>query len=99
MSKYYGETVGYNSKGTKSVASRCGYSGIRSAAQSWDGSVIAVIRDDKEGNPVFEIEITDESSLYGDTIFSGSLEELKEALEAYNTMKTGDDYSWGERDN
>ena len=98
MSKYYGETVGYNSKGTGSVASRCGHTGIRSSAQSWDGSVIAVIRDDKEGNPIFEIEITDESSIYGDTVFSGTIEELKEALEAYDTMKTGDDYSWGERD-
>lgn len=80
MSKYYGETLGYNSRGSGSVASRCGHTGIRSAAQSWDGSLIAVIREDKDGNPIFELEISDESSIYGETVFSGTLDELETQL-------------------
>lgn len=84
MSKYYGETFGYNSKGSGSVASRCGHTGIRSAAQSWDGSVIAVIKSDREGNPIFEIEMADDSSIYGDLVFSGTFEELKELFENYD---------------
>lgn len=88
MSKYYGETFGYNSKGTNGVASRCGHTGIRSSAQSWDGSVIAVIKDDREGNTIFEIEMTDDSSIYGDTVFSGTFEELK-AL--FNNYEKGQD--------
>lgn len=86
MSKYYGETCGYNKNGSTGVASRCGHTGIRSSAQSWDGSVIAVIRDDKEGNPVFEIEITGDSSIYGDTVFSGTIEELKRVLISYSQV-------------
>lgn len=77
MSKYYGSTEAINYHTT--VASRRGYKGIRSSAQTWDGSLIAVARDSGK-EVVFEIEISDESSLYGKTFFSGTLEELKSLL-------------------
>lgn len=81
MSKYYGETFGYNRNGSGSVASRCGHTGIRSAAQSYDGSLIALAIDNKDGDTIFELEIADDSSIFGETIFSGTLEELKERLQ------------------
>ena len=78
MSKYYGSTYAIN--GTTTVAGRRGFKGIRSAAQTWDGSIIAIARDQQDGTTVFEIELSDESSLYGKTVFSGTLEELKSKL-------------------
>lgn len=95
MSKYYGETLGYNSKGSGSVASRCGHTSIRSAAQSWDGSVIVILRDkynyelaeDKTDIPIVNVEISDNSSIYGDKVFSGTIEELKDVLLKYMEEK------------
>lgn len=78
MSKYYGSTYAINGKTT--VAGRRGFKGIRSAAQTWDGSIIAIAKDQEDGKTIFEIELSDESSLYGNTVFSGTLDELKAKL-------------------
>lgn len=79
MSKYYGSTVAID--GNTGVATRRGFKGIRSAAQTFDGSLIAVARDNKDGKTIFEIEINKyDSNLYGKTMFSGTLKDLEKIL-------------------
>lgn len=69
MSKYYGQVKG----SADTVASRRGTekSGIRVSAQSWDGSVIVCMHNDR-----VDIEMSQDSSMHGTTMFSGTLEEL-----------------------
>lgn len=76
MAKFYGQV----SNGVSTTASRVGHQGIRASAQSYDGSVITSLRYDDEGKLMVHIEIADSSSMYGDTVFRGTLEELKEKL-------------------
>lgn len=74
MNKYCGQVRGQS----ETVASRRGSedSGLRVPAQSYDGSVIIVMHDDK-----VTIEIADGvSSFYGQSYFHGTIEELKERL-------------------
>ena len=79
MSKFYGQ-VGEGG-GARSFATRCGHQNIRAAAQTWEGSLIAIARKSRDGEIYFEIEINaDDSSNYGKTIFSGSLDELAQKL-------------------
>lgn len=80
MSKYYGSCYAIN--GNTTVAGRRGYEGIRSAAQTWEGSLIAIAKDKtyKSEETIFELEVSDDSSMYGETIFTGTLEELKARL-------------------
>ena len=77
MSTYYGQVIG----SAETVASRRGTSksGIRASAQSWDGSVIVVMRKGR-----VEIEISNGSDAYGYTEFSGTIDELKTALRNWN---------------
>lgn len=74
MSTFYGQVVGSSA----TTASRRGtqISGIRSSAQSWNGSVIVYMH----GDGIVDIEIAEGSALYGKTYFSGTIEELKEVL-------------------
>ena len=78
MAQFYGQVSG----SAATTASRAGSkrSGIRASAQSWDGSVIVTARDGKDGAPVFGIEVSDLSELYGEKLFSGSLDELRKRL-------------------
>ena len=77
MAKYYG-TV----KGNRGAATRIGSSssGLMTSAQSWNGSLITYVHDGKGSEPVFDIEISEGSSVYGSRVFSGTLRELKERL-------------------
>lgn len=78
MAQFYGQVLGR----ADTAASRTGSkrSGIRASAQTWDGSVIVTAREGKDGAPVFSIEVSDLSDLYGVKLFSGSLDELRERL-------------------
>lgn len=76
MANYYGEVI---SDRATSTASRCGSRSIRAAAQSWEGSLIAITRQ-INGETVFEIEVNEGSSAYGDRIFKGTLDQLIERL-------------------
>lgn len=73
MATYYGQVKG----NAETTAARRGTekSGLRVSAQSWEGSVIVVMRDG-----TVEIEIAEGSGMYGYTEFTGSIEELKAAL-------------------
>lgn len=79
MAKYYG-TV----RGNRGEATKCGSaeSGIRAAAQSYDGSVIIRIWDGGDGKDRIDLSIGEGSTTYGRTYFCGTLEELKAKLSA-----------------
>ena len=78
MAAFYGQVSGSGS----TTASRTGTkrTGIRASAQTWDGSVIVTAREGKDGAPVFGIEVSGLYELYGEKIFSGSLDELRAIL-------------------
>ena len=72
-------------KGCRGEATRCGSksSGVRASVQSWNGSLVSYMDLDDNGNPVITLKASEGSSGYGsETIFSGSLEELKAKLKA-----------------
>lgn len=78
MSKLYGSLQGNRGEVTK-----CGSknSGMRASVQSWDGSLIVYMDLDDNDKPIITLKTSEGSSGYGnETIFRGSLEELKERL-------------------
>jgi hypothetical protein len=81
MSKYYGMV-----KGGSGAATRCGTakSGIRTAAQSYGGSVIVELNDDKTGSddPLVTIYLIEGSGNIssGAPRFRGSIDELADQL-------------------
>ena len=74
MSEFYGQIKGK----AQGLATREGSksSGLRVSCQSYNGSVIVATQ--KSG--VFSIEVSDESSFYGTTIWTGTVDELKRSL-------------------
>lgn len=84
MSKYYGQVIG----AAETVGSRRGYKGIRSSAQTWDGSLIVIAKDNKEGKTVWQIEYSDVSEAYGKKLFEGSLEDLVDLFESNHCYQT-----------
>ena len=77
MSKFYGTIIGQ----ARTPATRCGSKKIRTAAQSYDGSVITELSYDNESNELMvEIEVNDGTSMFGRTIFRGTFNEFIEKL-------------------
>lgn len=80
MSAFYG-TI----EGQRGPAIRCGSkgSGIKAAAQSWDGSVIINLRykNYDDGPLMVQVNTSDGSSAYGAQIWEGTFSEFKELLE------------------
>lgn len=72
MATYYGQVKGGGTAATRTGTKN---SGIRVSAQSYDGSVIVDLRDGK-----VSIETAKDSSFYGRTIFTGTIEELETKL-------------------
>lgn len=85
MSKFYGCV-----RGNRGCATRGGSanSGFKASAQSYDGSVITYLDYDHDNNLRVRIDLADGSSSYGDMKFSGTFEELKEALETWELLKS-----------
>lgn len=75
MSAFYGTVVGQ----AATSATRRGSNFIRTSAQSWDGSVCVVLQY-QDGELKVVIETASGSSVYGNTIFRGTLEELEKKL-------------------
>lgn len=75
MSAFYGTVIG----SAQTPATRRGYSDIKVAAQSWDGSVITRLYY-KDDELMCQLQTVEGSSTYGYTIFEGTLEELKARL-------------------
>lgn len=75
MSKFYGTVVG----SADTVATRRGFHDIKTAAQSWDGSIITRLWY-KDDTLMVDIEHSSDSSTYGRTVFSGTVDELLKKL-------------------
>ena len=78
MSKLYGSL-----QGCRGEATRCGSknSGMRASVQSWNGSLISYMDLDENEKPIITLKTSDGSSCIGfETIFRGSLEDLKKKL-------------------
>lgn len=88
MSAFYG-TI----EGQRGPATRCGSlsSGIKAAAQSWDGSVVVNLRYQERfdsGSPLMvEIRTSNDSSAYGAAAWEGTFDEFKEMLAHDNERK------------
>lgn len=77
MATFYGQI-----SGNRGTASRLGsmQSGLKVSAQSWNGSVITQLSYDSKDTLKIKLSIDDGSSFYGETMFNGTLEELKAVL-------------------
>lgn len=75
MSKFYGTVSG----SARTEATRRGFNSIKVAAQSWDGSVITSMH--YHGNDLMVgLDFSDDSSTYGQSLFYGTFQELKDKL-------------------
>ena len=80
MSALYGSLQGCRGEATRTASKN---SGIRASVQSWNGSLVSYMDLDENGQPVVTLKTSEGSSGYGsETIFRGSLEELKAKLKA-----------------
>ena len=77
MAKFYGQV-----NGGRGTATRVGHQGIRTAAQSYDGSVITELTYNDEGKLMVDICTDDCSTSYGRRIFYGTYEEFVAKLKA-----------------
>ena len=78
MSKFYG--TARDPWGGRGTATRCGHKGIRTTAQSYDGSVIVDMSYDRNDELVVEVEVSKGSSTSGTQVFRGRLDELANIL-------------------
>ena len=82
MATFYGQVFGKASTGASRTGSR--NSGIRTSAQSYDGSVIVELRQPRDGEgdggPIVTVEVSDGTSSYGVELFRGSLDGLCQKL-------------------
>ena len=86
MSKFYGMVRGNRGASTRGGSAN---SGFKSTAQSYDGSVITCLDYDQNDNLKVRIELAEGSTTYGDVAFSGTFEELKEAMKLLQEIKEG----------
>lgn len=77
MSAFYGSVIGNHTEATRGGSKS---SGFRSSCQSYDGSIITRMWYDKDNKLVVSLECSEGSSSVGKTIFTGSIDELKETL-------------------
>lgn len=80
MSALYGSLQGCRGEATRTGSKN---SGMRASVQSWNGSLVSYMDLDENDKPVITLKTSDGSSCIGfETIFRGSLEELKAKLKA-----------------
>ena len=80
MAKFYGQTIGCAS--TSATRRGSAKSGIKSTVQSWEGSVITELNENKDGKIILQVSVSNESSSYGNLIFTGTIDELVAKLSA-----------------
>ena len=76
MSKFYGQVEGMSS----TVATRRGGKYIKTSAQSYDGSIQTRLEYDDRDNLIAEISMCEGTGFYGDRVFEGKFETLKNIL-------------------
>ena len=79
MSVFYATIQGNRGPATRQGSAA---SGIKVAAQSYDGSVITSLSYDHDDRLMVRVSVSDESSSYGDTIFRGTFGEFKQKLQS-----------------
>lgn len=76
MSKFYGTVHG---DASQTDGTRRGFRSIKVAAQSWDGSVITSMHY-RVNDLMVGLDFSDGSSTYGQSLFYGTFQELKDKL-------------------
>ena len=76
MSKFYGTVHG---DASQTDGTRRGFRSIKVAAQSWDGSVITSMHY-RNNDLMVGLDFSDDSSTYGQNLFYGTFQELKDKL-------------------
>ena len=76
MSKFYGQVEGMSS----TVATRRGGKFIKTSAQSYDGSIQTRLEYDDQDNLMVEITMCEGTGFYGNRVFRGTFEDLKDIL-------------------
>jgi len=80
MAKLYGSIQGCRGEATRTGSKN---SGMRASIQSWNGSLVSYMDLDENDKPIITLKVSKGSARYGEeTIFRGSLEELKAKLKA-----------------
>ena len=82
MAKTYTTCIGMRGGATR----RGGHDGCRASVQSYDGSVIVENWYDGETLKV-RVALDDDSSCYGDTVFTGTFEDLKKLFAEAKAIK------------
>lgn len=82
MAKTYATCIGMRGERT----ARGGRDGCRASVQAYDGSVIVENWYDEDTLKV-RVCLDDGSSCYGDTVFTGTFEELKESMKLLKDIK------------
>lgn len=77
MSKFYGTVRG---DASQTDGTRRGFHSIKVAAQSWDGSLITRMHYGHDDALMVELCTSDDSSTYGQRLFYGTFQELKDKL-------------------
>ena len=80
MAKFYGQVSG--SASTTATRRGSAKSGIKASVQSWDGSVIIELNENKDGETIVSVSFSNESSSYGREVFRGTISELVAKLTA-----------------
>ena len=80
MAKFYGQVSG--SANTAATRRGSAKSGIKASVQSWDGSVITELNENKDGETIVSVSFSNESSSYGREVFRGTISELVAKLTA-----------------
>ena len=81
MSKFYGTVHG---DASQTDGTRRGFRSIKVAAQSWDGSVITSMHYGHDDALMVDLSCSDDSSTYGQSLFYGTFQELKDKLTENN---------------
>lgn len=89
MSKFYGTVHG---DASQTDGTRRGLRSIKVAAQSWDGSLITSMHYGHGDALMVDLSTSDGSSTYGQSIFYGTLDELKERLRETEPDVTSEAY-------
>lgn len=79
MSKFYATIQGQAGEATRRGSVN---SGIRASVQSWNGSVITDLSEDKDGKTIVSVSFSNDSSSYGREVFKGTISELVAKLTA-----------------
>lgn len=80
MAKFYGLVKGYNNTGSRGSVTRLGSTGIKAAAQSYNGSVITELSYNEEGKLAVAIYTSEASDSCGSLEWSGTFEDFKKQL-------------------